>query len=70
MRRLFTIPYKYGSSTIFLVDIDAGADAVLVYDPEEVEAAHRKLVAVAWQPIAGMQENPEVKHLLRVLNDE
>ena len=67
VRFLFTIPYKYGTSTTFLVEVDPAARACLGCDPEEAEADHRKLVDVAWFLLAEVRENPEVKHLLRVL---
>ncbi len=67
IRLLFTIPYKYGLSTTFLVEVDAGAETVLGVDPEEADADHRKLVDVAWLPVMDMRENPEVKEFLRAL---
>jgi 8-oxo-dGTP diphosphatase len=67
VRRLFTLPYKYGSSTTFLIEIEPDVDAVLGFDPEEVEAAHRKLIAVAWLPVADMRENVEVKAMLAIV---
>lgn len=70
VRRLFTLPYKYGMSTTFLVEIDPYVDAVLGYDPEEVDAAHRKLVAVAWLLVIEMRENTEVKAMLATIQNE
>lgn len=67
VRCLFTIPYRLGTSTTFLVDIDQQAPAGLGCDPEETQADHRKLVDVAWLPVADMRENPEISALLRAL---
>jgi 8-oxo-dGTP diphosphatase len=67
VKPLFTIPYKFGTSTTFLVETEQHIDAILGFDPEESDAAHRKLVAVAWLPIAAMADNPEIKQLLLVL---
>ena len=67
VRFLFTIPYKYGTSTTFLVEVDAAAQPALGSEPEEVAAEHRKLVDLAWFPLADVRENPEIKALLRVL---
>ncbi len=67
VRFLFTIPYKYGSSTTFLVEVDAAAQAFLGSDPEDAQADHRKLADVAWLMVAEVRENPEIKHVLRVL---
>lgn len=67
VRAIFTIPYKYGTSTTFLITVDPDAQATLGYDPEEVNNSHRKLVAIAWQRLADMPDNPEVKQLLQVL---
>lgn len=66
-RFLFTLPYKYGISTTFLVTVAPSAQVTLGYDPEEVYDKHRKLVAVAWQRLADMPDNPEIKQLLQVL---
>ena len=60
-RFLFTIPYKYGTSTTFLVEVDHTAQACLGCDPEEAEADHRKLVDVAWVLLVEVRENPEIK---------
>jgi 8-oxo-dGTP pyrophosphatase MutT (NUDIX family) len=35
VREMFTIPYVYGLSTTFLVEVDRQADARLGSDPEE-----------------------------------
>jgi 8-oxo-dGTP diphosphatase len=67
VRYLFTIPYRLGTSTTFLVDVDQRAEAALGSDPEEATAVHRKLVAVAWLRVADLRENPEISALLRVL---
>ena len=66
-RFLFTIPYKYGTSTTFLVTVEPGAQPTLGYDPEEVNDQHRKLVAVAWPRLQDMQGNPEIEQLLQSL---
>ncbi|HZG65550.1 MAG TPA: NUDIX hydrolase [Herpetosiphonaceae bacterium] len=67
VRFLFMIPYKYGTSTTFLVEIDPTAQAALGRDPEEEQSDHRKLVGVAWLPVAEVRENPGIRHVLRVL---
>jgi 8-oxo-dGTP diphosphatase len=67
VRFLFTIPYKYGTSTTFLVEIDPTAQAALGWDPEEEQSEHQKLVGVAWLPVAEVRENPEIRQVLRVL---
>ena len=67
VRKLFTLPYSYGTSTTFLVAVDAGALAVLGHDPEEADAAHQKLISVAWQRLADVQDSPEVARLRYVL---
>jgi 8-oxo-dGTP pyrophosphatase MutT (NUDIX family) len=68
VRWLFSIPYKYGSSTTFLVEIEDGAEAQLGSDPEEVERGFRKLIDVAWQPVSEMEESPEVRMMGIVLS--
>jgi 8-oxo-dGTP pyrophosphatase MutT (NUDIX family) len=65
-RVLFAIPYKYGTSTTFLVTVEPDAEPTLGYDPEERNEQHRKLIAVAWQRLQDMQGNPEVEQLLRI----
>ena len=65
IRRLFTIPYKYGSSTTYLVAIEPGAEASLGSDPEERLLPHQKLVAVAWLHIEAVRDNPEIAQLLQ-----
>ncbi len=63
---LFTIPYKHGTSTTFLVDIASDLQVALGADPEEEGADHRKLVAVAWQSLLNAPASPEVE-ILRVV---
>lgn len=65
---LFSIPYKYGLSTTFLVEIEPGSSPSLGADPEEIGADHRKLIAVAWVPIEDVWENPEISALRRTSN--
>jgi 8-oxo-dGTP diphosphatase len=67
VRLLFTIPYRLGTSTTFLVEIGDGAHAALGSDPEEAGADHRKLVDIAWLPLAEVDDNPEIVRLLHVL---
>ncbi len=67
VRFLFTIPYKYGVSTTFLVEVEASAEASLGSDPEEARADHRKLLDVAWLPLTEVRGNPEIEQLLCVL---
>jgi hypothetical protein len=50
-----------------LVETDPAQPAILGHDPEEAQAAHRKLVAVAWRSIAAVRDNPEIAQLLQVL---
>lgn len=66
-RQLFSVPYKYGVSTTFLVRVDRTAEPRLGFDPEEIDKQHRKLVGVAWQKINDMQDNPEIGPLFQVL---
>ncbi len=68
VRWLFSIPYRYGSSTTFLVEIDEGAEAQLGSDPEEAERGYRKLIDVAWRSVSEVQESPEVRTLGIVLS--
>jgi len=67
IRLLFRIPYRYGMSTTFRVEARPVAAVVLGEDREEVGTDVRKLVAVAWRPLDEVQENPEIKELLRTL---
>ena len=66
-RKLFTIPYKHGMSTTFLVEVGMAEEAKLGCDPEESGAQHQKLVDLAWIPITEARDNPEIKQLLKVL---
>ena len=68
VRWLYSIPYKYGSSTTFLVAIDADATPILGIDPEESVRGYRKLIDVAWQRVDEMQESPELQMLGIVLS--
>ena len=68
IRWLFSIPYRYGPSTTFLVEIEANAEAVLGIDPEEVNAGYQKLVGIAWKPLSQVQESPEVRTMVIVLS--
>jgi 8-oxo-dGTP pyrophosphatase MutT (NUDIX family) len=68
VRWLFSIPYRLGSSTTFLVEIETGAEVQLGIDPEEVGMEHRKLVGVAWRPVGEVQESPEVRMMEIVLS--
>jgi 8-oxo-dGTP diphosphatase len=67
IRKLFTIPYVYGLSTTFLVEVDGQDDARLGSDPEEEGWQQPKLVDLAWIPVSQARENREVKHLLKAL---
>ncbi len=69
VRFLFAIPYKYGISSTFLVEVDSRAEATLGSDPEEDGVDHHKLAGVAWLPPAELQDNPEIEQLLRVLRE-
>lgn len=68
VRWLYSIPYKYGSSTTFLVEIDETAEPILGIDPEETVRGYRKLIDVAWRHVDEMQqESPEVQMMGIVL---
>lgn len=62
-RKLFTIPYKYGLSTTYLVTVAEDADPELGADPEEADADHQKLVELAWQPFDTFESRPELEQL-------
>ena len=64
VRFLFTLPYALGTSTVFLVEVDADAQPVLGYDPEEVLEEHKMLQDVAWLPIQDVRKHPEVRRVL------
>ncbi len=64
---LFTIPYKHGLSSTYLVAVDAASVPVLGSDPEERHAEHRKLAAIAWQRVADFADNPEIIEIRRWL---
>lgn len=61
VRLLFSLSYKYGTSTTFLVRVDPAAPVTLGSDPEDAHADHRKLVEVAWLPIVGDVDSPEIQ---------
>jgi 8-oxo-dGTP pyrophosphatase MutT (NUDIX family) len=63
VRWLFSIPYRLGSSSTFLVEVEEDAEAQLGFDPEEEERGYRKLIAVAWRSLSDVQESPEVQIL-------
>jgi 8-oxo-dGTP diphosphatase len=67
VRRLFTIPYKYGLSATFLVDVAPDAEAILGSDPEDEFSDHHKLAAVAWFSLDKIAGNIEVDELRRTL---
>ncbi len=69
-RKLFELPYSKGISTTFLVEVDANAEPILGVDPEEAGDDHKKLTAFAWMPVADHLENPEVKALLKYLEED
>jgi 8-oxo-dGTP pyrophosphatase MutT (NUDIX family) len=66
-RLVFQIPYKFGTSTTYLVQVDTAAEPRLGHDPEEIDADHRKLVAVAWRRLEDLPDNPEIKALTAAL---
>jgi 8-oxo-dGTP diphosphatase len=68
VRWLFSIPYKHGSSSTFLVAIDERSEAQLGIDPEESERGYRKLLNVAWRSVSEAQESAEVQVLRIVLS--
>lgn len=65
-QHLFTIPYRLGTSTTYLVSVAPQAVARLGHDPEEVNDAHQKLAAVAWRRLEQAADSPEVG-ILRIL---
>ena len=68
VRFLFTMPYDLGTSTTFLVEVGAAAQASLGYDPEEAHETTKTLQAVAWFPIRDVHENHEVRLVVACLN--
>jgi 8-oxo-dGTP pyrophosphatase MutT (NUDIX family) len=68
VRWLFSIPYRNGSSSTFLVEIDEGAAEMLGSDPEEAGQEFYKLIGVAWRSVSEAQESPEVRTLGIVLS--
>src|SRR5579863_9718329 len=68
VRFLFTMPYDKGTSTTFLVEVDAAARVSLGYDPEEAHEVTKTLQAVAWFPIRDVCENLEVRLVIACLN--
>jgi 8-oxo-dGTP pyrophosphatase MutT (NUDIX family) len=77
LRFLFTLPYKLqsplgavGTSTVFLVEVDADAQIALGSDPEEVEVEeeHKMLRDVAWFSIEEMASHPEVQRVIELLH--
>ena len=69
VRFLFTMPYDLGTSTTFLIEVDAAAQVSLGYDPEEAQEITKTLQAVAWFPIRDVYENPEVRLVLACLDE-
>jgi 8-oxo-dGTP pyrophosphatase MutT (NUDIX family) len=67
VQQLFVIPYKYGLSMTYLVAVDNATSLHLGHDPEERDAEHQKLIAVAWQPLEALRENPEIEALKHML---
>jgi 8-oxo-dGTP pyrophosphatase MutT (NUDIX family) len=77
LRFLFTLPYELqsplgaiGTSTVFLVEVDAHAQIVLGCDPEEVEVEeeYKMLRDVAWRSIGDMASHPEVQRVIELLH--
>ena len=67
IRFLFTLPYDLGTSTVFLVEVEAHAQIALGYDPEEVEQEHKMLEDVAWFSTEAVSNHPEVQRVLASL---
>jgi ADP-ribose pyrophosphatase YjhB (NUDIX family)/NTP pyrophosphatase (non-canonical NTP hydrolase) len=63
IQQIFTIPYKYGASTTFLVEVAQEALAQHGLDAAEQDAAQKEEAGVAWWPLAGASASPEVKVL-------
>lgn len=68
VRWLFTIPYRLGISSTFLVEVNEESEAELGIDPEEINSDHRKLVGLAWRPVDAEQDGPEVRVMQLVLS--
>ena len=68
VRFLFIMPYELGTSTTFLVEVDADAQISLGYDPEEEQESSKMLQDVAWFPIKDVRENHEVRQVLACLD--
>jgi len=68
VRFLFTMPYDLGTSTTFLVEVGATAQASLGYDPEEAHETTKTLQSVAWFPIRDVYGNPEVRLVVACLS--
>jgi len=68
LRFLFTLPYELGTSTTFLVGVDADAQVALGYDPEEAQEEQKMLEDVAWFSIQDVHEHPEVRQVLACLH--
>lgn len=68
LRFLFTLPYELGTSTIFLVEVDAHAQVALGDDPEEAEQEHKMLEDVAWFSVEAVSSHPEVQRVLSCLH--
>ena len=66
-RLVFQIPYRLGTSTTYPVQVDPAAEPRLGHDPEEIDADHRKLVAVAWRRLEELPDNPEIRALTAAL---
>lgn len=69
LRFLFTVPYDLGTSSIFLVEIDADAEVTLGYDPEDVGVEHKMLEDMGWFPTEVVSDNPEVQQVLACLHE-
>lgn len=67
IKELFTIPYKHGLSTTFLIETEENQIPVLGIDPEDIEKDHKKLVAVRWMKIEDHRANPEIEALIKNL---
>ncbi|MBK1880619.1 NUDIX hydrolase [Pelagicoccus mobilis] len=67
VRELFTIPYKHGLSTTYLIETDRNQTPVLGIDPEEIDQDHKKLADLGWMKISDHRGNPEIEALLEVL---
>jgi 8-oxo-dGTP diphosphatase len=71
LQLLFEETYLGGTSTCqcYLLEVEAGTEAALGYDPEQEHVAQhaRMLQGVAWHPLVSMQHDRQVAKVLQCL---